>query len=85
MAGGNSLTPNFDYRLQSSLRSVLPVGTPLSIRRAADVQLDAWRGLARWSSTAEGQTAPITRAQYDEFGADYLRDHTLYPLFVPTS
>lgn len=75
MTGGNTLVPNFDARLRSSLQPSLPVGQALNIVRSYDVQNDAWRGLAKWSTTAEGQQARITRADYDEQGKDWYAGH----------
>ncbi|POY73163.1 hypothetical protein BMF94_3793 [Rhodotorula taiwanensis] len=75
VTGGNTLVPNFDARLRSSLQPSLPVGQALNIVRSYDVQNDAWRGLAKWSTTAEGQQARITRADYDERGKDWYAGH----------
>jgi actin-related protein 5 len=74
--GGNTLIPNFDVRLRNSLRPILPVSSALNIVRPAD-QFDAWRGMAKWSRTDTMGRALITRAEYEEFGADYLKVHGL--------
>jgi actin-related protein 5 len=77
VTGGNSLLPGFDDRLISSLTPNLPVGHPLRVIRSphADPSFDAWRGLAKWSSSNEARRAFVTRAEYDENGAEYFKDH----------
>lgn len=77
VTGGNTLIPNFDARLRNVIRPILPPATLFEIVRPADVHLDAWRGMAKWSRSAEGGKAMITRAEYDEYGVEYFKDHSL--------
>jgi actin-related protein 5 len=77
VTGGNTLTPHFDARLHSSIRSVLPVGTPINVVRPADVRLDAWRGLAKWAGSEEFASAQISRQDYMEMGGEYIKEHRL--------
>ncbi|GAA5828704.1 hypothetical protein JCM3770_003497 [Rhodotorula araucariae] len=82
LTGGNTLIPSFSSRLSSALRPSLPVGAPLRISAPADA-LDAWRGLARWtgsgsgsgSASADARRAFVTRAEYDEKGAEWFKEH----------
>ncbi|BGP50256.1 Actin-related protein 5 [Rhodotorula kratochvilovae] len=74
LTGGNTLLPSFSSRLSSSLRPSLPVGAPLNIVQPADT-LDVWRGMARWSASDEGRRAFVTRAEYDEKGAEWFKEH----------
>lgn len=67
--------PNFDARLRLSLQPSLPVGHPLNIVRPYDIHLDAWRGLSKWSASNLGRKAFVTRAEYDEKGADWFKGH----------
>ncbi|GAA5878506.1 hypothetical protein JCM8547_008434 [Rhodosporidiobolus lusitaniae] len=77
VTGQNTLLPGFDSRLLASLTPNLPVGHPLRIVRSfeSDPSLDAWRGLAKWSTSLTARQAFISRAEYDEKGADYFKDH----------
>lgn len=75
VTGGNTLVPNFDARLRTSLQPSLPVGHPLNIVRPYDPHFDAWRGLTKWSGSEEGQSARITKADYDERGKDWYAGH----------
>jgi actin-related protein 5 len=73
LTGGSSLFKNFDERLRDGLRAALPADSPLVIRRARDPVLDAWRGAARWAGTGAWKSAAITREEYQEKGAEYLK------------
>ncbi|BGP26386.1 actin-related protein 5 [Rhodotorula toruloides] len=75
VTGGNTLVPNLDARLRLSLQPSLPVGHPLNIVRPYDIHLDAWRGLSKWSASELGRKAFVTRAEYDEKGADWFKGH----------
>ena len=73
LAGGNTLFRNFDERLRAELRAVLPAESPLAVRRAADPLLDAWKGAAQWSGGPGWKAAAVTRDEFLEKGADYLK------------
>jgi len=47
LTGGNTLVSGFDKRIESELRMLSPVGTPINVVRAYDAQLDAWKGGAK--------------------------------------
>lgn len=77
LTGGNTHVPNFASRLTASLQPVLPVGAPLHVRGPADT-LDAWRGMARWTTSGGEQArrrAFVTRAEYDEHGSEWFKEH----------
>jgi actin-related protein 5 len=73
LTGGNTLFQNFDERLRSGLTALLPAGAPLTIRRAQDAVLDAWRGAAGWACTEEAKRARVTREEYLEKGGEYIK------------
>ncbi|GAA5833951.1 hypothetical protein JCM3766R1_002480 [Sporobolomyces carnicolor] len=78
VTGGNTLLPNFDARLRSSLTPVLPVGHPLSITRTYESEhpsWSAWRGMTKWSRSPEATRAFVTRQEYEEHGADWFKEH----------
>ncbi|KAK5660269.1 hypothetical protein OQA88_12809 [Cercophora sp. LCS_1] len=77
LTGGNTLFQNFDERLRMGLTALLPAGSPLVIRRAGDAILDAWRGAAGWSGTAEAKKAMVTKDEYQEKGAEYIKEHDM--------
>jgi actin-related protein 5 len=73
LTGGNTLFQGFDERLRDELRAVLPAGADLTIRRAKDGVLDAWRGAAGWAGSAKWRAAAVTAEEYQEKGHDYLK------------
>lgn len=76
MSGGHSLLPNFDLRLATDFRSILPAEVPLYVRRPqGDVLTAPWRGMANWASTEAFAKAGVTRAEYDEMGGEYIKEH----------
>jgi actin-related protein 5 len=40
-----------------------------------DPILEAWKGMAEWSRTAEAKNAAVTRAEYEEKGMEWVKDH----------
>lgn len=76
MTGGNTLIPHFDARLRNCVRPHLPPGSPLNIvKHAREPDFAAWRGMADWSRTEGCQAALVTKAEYDEYGASWLKVH----------
>jgi actin-related protein 5 len=73
LTGGNTVFENLDERLRQGLTALLPAGSPLNIRRASDPILDAWKGAAGWVGTPEYKTATVTKAEWLEKGADYIK------------
>jgi actin-related protein 5 len=73
LTGGNTLFRGLDERLRDELRAVLPAGAELTIRRAKDGVLDAWRGAAGWAGGAKWKGAAVTPEEYQEKGHDYLK------------
>ncbi|KAI1007092.1 Actin-like protein [Podosphaera aphanis] len=77
LTGGQVLFRNFDDRLREGLRGHLPAEAELTIRRAKDPILDAWKGAARWAGKEKRRTVAVTRAEYLEKGAEYFKEHNL--------
>ncbi|CEP20499.1 ARP5 [Cyberlindnera jadinii] len=75
--GGQALFQNFDDRLHSEFKSFLPSGAPLKVRLANDPLCDAWRGMAKWGLSDESKDSYLTKAEYDEMGPDYIKEHRL--------
>lgn len=73
LTGGNTLFRGFDERLRAGLMALLPAGAPLTIRRAGDPQLDAWKGAAAWSGSDAWKKAVVTKEEYQEKGSEYIK------------
>lgn len=77
ITGGGSLIPNFSNRLQSELRSILPVDTPINITQARDAIVDPWRGMQKWLQTQEATESFVSKKEYEEYGPEYIKEHSL--------
>lgn len=77
LTGGNCKIPNLKERVVREFTGFLPVDTKLNVRYADDVKLDAWRGMAKFSNSEEYKTSFVTKAEYDEYGPDYIKEHNL--------
>lgn len=73
LTGGNTLFNHFDDRLRDGLRALLPADADLVVRRASDPVLDAWKGAAGWVGSAAWKEAKVTREEYQEKGAEYIK------------
>ncbi|EGW34252.1 uncharacterized protein SPAPADRAFT_54412 [Spathaspora passalidarum NRRL Y-27907] len=77
ITGGLAKLPNFQTRVERDFRSFLPVGTPLKVRTARDPILDAWHGMQMWADSEECKSGYITKKEYEEYGAEYIKEHGL--------
>lgn len=73
LTGGNTLFHGFQQRLTSNLRTVLPVESAMVVRQADNPVLDAWKGATQWSREPDFRDSSVTREEYLEKGADYLK------------
>ena len=46
--------------------------------------LDAWRGAARWAQSAALHSHSVSRADYEEKGGEYLKEHGASNQYVAT-
>ena len=78
VTGGGAKIPNLSTRMRNTLTPVLPFRVPLKIVSSidgGDPRLEAWKGMAAWSSTSEAVTARVTRQEYEECGGEWLKEH----------
>ncbi len=64
--------------MRNTLTPVLPFRAPLKIVSSldgGDPRLEAWKGMAAWASTPAAKQARVTRAEYEEYGAEWLKEH----------
>ncbi|KKA29299.1 hypothetical protein TD95_005408 [Thielaviopsis punctulata] len=81
--GGNAMFRGFSQRLEDGLRALVEAGAPLKVRMAQDPLADAWRGAAEWVGSEAWKAAKVSRAEYEEKGADYIKEHDLGNAYVP--
>ncbi|KAL8661944.1 MAG: hypothetical protein Q9202_005145 [Teloschistes flavicans] len=77
LTGGNTMFRGFEERLKTELRGVLPMEIPISLQKASDPVLDAWRGAAQWAAGDESKGGFVTREEYLEKGPEYMKEHNL--------
>ncbi|PNS15907.1 Actin-like protein arp5 [Sphaceloma murrayae] len=83
LTGGYTMFQGFEDRLRNELRAVLPADVTLGLRRAKDPVLDAWRGAAGWASDrSRSANAYVSKAEFEEKGGEYLREHSLGNAFA---
>ena len=78
VTGGNSIFPGVLTKLRNVLTPVLPFRAPLKIVSSwegGDPRLEAWKGMAAWAGTEAAREARVTKAEYEEFGAEWLKEH----------
>ncbi|PPQ97040.1 hypothetical protein CVT26_001298 [Gymnopilus dilepis] len=73
LTGAPSQFPGLKERLHAILQSLLPPGSPISIVRAADPVLDAWKGMAAFTQTEEFAKTGVTKAEYEEYGGERIK------------
>ena len=83
LCGGTSLFPGFLTRLTNEVRALRPEGSPIRVRMARDPQLDAWKGAAALCNTKPFHTLFMSRAEWSEMGAEYLKEHALSNVLLP--
>ncbi|CAG8464587.1 16716_t:CDS:10 [Cetraspora pellucida] len=84
VTGGHTQTPGLLKRLEISLRSILPAGSPLQIIHAKDPVLDAWHGAALWARSSEFQNYSVTVEEYNECGGEYIKEHRFGNVYYKT-
>ncbi|KAH4000216.1 hypothetical protein HBI70_026470 [Parastagonospora nodorum] len=77
LTGGNTLFQGFEERLRTELRAVLPAEQTIQVRRAGDCVLDAWRGAAKWAGAKQSRSSFVSRQEWMEKGAEYIKEHDL--------
>jgi len=75
--GGNTSYHNFKERLECEVRMMLPSGSSFRVVESKDAMLDAWRGMCKFYQDNMSQygNVVLTKAEYDEKGADYFKPH----------
>jgi actin-related protein 5 len=90
LTGAVAHTPGLEARIGRELRTRFPTtwgdGIVAGVRRARDPALDAWRGACFFADQggAAFDKACVTKQLYDEVGPDYMGEHGLGNMYVPT-
>ncbi|CAH2292729.1 actin-related 5 [Pelobates cultripes] len=77
LTGGNVIYPGFRDRMVKELLQMRPFGSFFQVSVASNPALDAWHGASDWAlENAEGEDGWISRAEYEEKGGEYLKEHS---------
>ena len=74
--------PSFADRVHTDLQAMRPFKSSFSVYSAEDGLGDAWRGGCSWVNSEESQSGFISRAEYDECGAEYFKEHVTSNLVI---
>ncbi|SCU86349.1 LAME_0D05754g1_1 [Lachancea meyersii CBS 8951] len=77
LTGGNVKVPGTRERVVRDFTGILPLETKLNVTLAKDPFVDAWRGMAKLSQSDTYKETFVTRKEYYEYGADYIKEHRL--------
>jgi actin-related protein 5 len=74
--GGSTALPGLRVRLENTLRPILPYKSEFRILLSptGDERVDAWKGMAAYSQTDEFRQIGVTRAEYDEYGGEWIKE-----------
>lgn len=79
------MIPGIKERVEVELRSCRPFQSEIGVKLAANPVYGSWQGAKHFINHSPHATeAVITKAMYDEYGGEYLREHSLSNLFFPT-
>eukprot|EP00743_Colponemidia_sp_Colp-15_P006772 GILK01007303.1.p1 GENE.GILK01007303.1~~GILK01007303.1.p1 ORF type:complete len:715 (-),score=150.25 GILK01007303.1:179-2323(-) len=84
ITGGNTMYPHFRDRVAVELKAIRPFGTTFNVVQAYDPGLDAWKGANMFASSNQFPTYGITKAEYEEKGGEYLKEHYASNFYFPT-
>uniref|UniRef100_A0A7S1EUS8 Actin-related protein 5 n=1 Tax=Timspurckia oligopyrenoides TaxID=708627 RepID=A0A7S1EUS8_9RHOD len=88
LTGGIANSKGMKERVHSELVSMLPIdfGHRLKVSVASHPMWDAWRGGALFAEHGGDvfRNACISKADYEEMGGDYLKEHLASNVYVPT-
>ncbi|CEP62149.1 actin-related protein ARP5 LALA0_S04e08944g [Lachancea lanzarotensis] len=77
LTGGNVKVPGTRERVVREFTGFLPIGTDLNVTLAEDPSVDAWKGMVKLSRSETYKDTFVTRHEYEEYGADYIKEHRL--------
>ena len=84
LTGGCASFPNMQTRLERELLAMRPFQSTFSVTIASNPVLDAWYGARKWSVSPALSLYSITKADYEEKGPEYLKEHCASNIYYPS-
>lgn len=75
---------NFKERLERELLALRPFQSKFQVSIAQNPVLDSWYGARRWALQSDLEKFSVTRADYEEYGGEYLKEHMTSNQYFPT-
>ncbi|KAI8581791.1 hypothetical protein K450DRAFT_231201 [Umbelopsis ramanniana AG] len=85
VTGGFGLMPGLAPRLEKTFQENFNVGWNIRVKTASNPTEDAWRGAAEFSMNDEFSKLSISKAEYEEYGGEYIKEHGLGNVFRSSS
>lgn len=78
LTGGHAKLPGLRERIVNEFTQFLPVNTLISVQQSSNTSLDSWNGMKKLGNNDTlFKDMAITRKDYEEYGADYIKEHML--------
>ena len=74
--------PNFTERVRADLQAMRPFKSFFSVYAAEDGLVNGWRGGCSWANSDDSESGFVSRAEYDECGVEYLKEHVTSNLCI---
>ncbi|XP_060598270.1 actin-related protein 5-like [Ruditapes philippinarum] len=83
LTGGCANFGQFKQRMDREMLQMRPFKSTFNVFTADDPSLDAWLGARQWITSSGIGNVWITRAEYQEKGGDYLKEHIASNRYLP--
>ena len=74
--------PSFADLVCTDLQAMRPFKSSFNVYSAEDGLCDAWRGGCSWANSDDSHSGFVSRADYDEHGVDYFKEHVTSNLCI---
>ena len=84
VTGSMGKIPGFKQRVEAEIRENRPFKSKFSAKIARDPARDAFNGMRKFARNPDNRKCFFTKADFEEKGAEYLREHPLSNKYTPT-
>ncbi|XP_046405545.1 actin-related protein 5 [Ischnura elegans] len=84
ISGAVAGLPGLLDRVKMELQQIRPFGSNIRISKPFDPSLDAWYGARNFALDPSLANYLITRADYEEYGGDYIKEHPASNPYIPS-
>lgn len=84
LTGGCAAIPGIRDRVEADLRMTQPFQSEIGVTLAKDPVYGSWKGVQQWYAREDRSQCAVTKAMYEEFGGEYLKEHQLSNKYYAT-